>query len=59
MNARLEALGSTGDLDVFPFMKEVGHRMGLLCWVGPEAVDDAHFGRLVDAFEGACAFLVG
>lgn len=44
-------LGDDGHFEVFAHMKALVHRIGFMCWVGPEAVADDTLPQLVAAFE--------
>lgn len=49
--ALLATLPQSGQLELFSHMKELMHRVGFACWVGPEALTQHNFTRLVAAFE--------
>lgn len=47
----LTSMGDTGTFEVFHHMKQLVHRLGLLCWVGPGALHGDTLQQLIDAFE--------
>eukprot|EP00045_Choanoeca_perplexa_P011188 m.117273 g.117273 ORF g.117273 m.117273 type:complete len:529 (+) comp15542_c0_seq3:1429-3015(+) len=38
-------------VDLFPYIKNLVHRIGMACWVTPAAATDPYFGQLVTAYE--------
>jgi len=47
----VDALGPSGELEVFAHMKRLVHQIGFRCWVGREAASPRYFDRLVALFE--------
>jgi cytochrome P450 len=48
---QLDELGASGRFEAFAFMRRLGHRLGLACWAGPEAVAPGRFERLIASFD--------
>jgi cytochrome P450 len=60
LDTTLAELGPQGELDVFPFTRRLGHRLGLACWGGEASATGDRFERLVaalDVLDGSDAFV--
>ena len=60
LDATLDALGTSGEFEIFTFSRRLGHRIGLASWGGPSAAEGERFDRLVaafDALDGAESFV--
>jgi cytochrome P450 len=60
VDVELAGLGDAGTLDAFGFARQVGHRLGLACWIGDAAAAEPWYDALVadlDVLDGAEAFV--
>jgi cytochrome P450 len=60
LDATLDELGTSGEIDLFDLTRQLGHRIGLASWGGPGSAMGERFDRLVQAFDaldGAEAFV--
>ena len=60
LDIELDGLDDAGTFDAFALARRLGHRLGLACWIGPEAAEGESFDRLVadlDRLDGAAAFV--
>jgi cytochrome P450 len=60
LDATIDELGTTGEVDVFALTRDIGHRIGLASWGGPGSADGERFERLSRAFDeldGADSFV--
>lgn len=60
LDAAIDELGPSGEVDVFGLTRTLGHRMGLASWGGPGAAAGDRFKRLLpafDALDGADSFV--
>ena len=48
---QLDELGRSGRFEAFAFARRLGHRLGLACWAGPEAVAPDRLDRLIPCFD--------
>jgi len=51
LDATVEELGATGEVDVFSLTRRLGHRVGLASWGGPHSASGERFDRLAVAFD--------
>ncbi|MFT5203239.1 MAG: cytochrome P450 [Candidatus Aldehydirespiratoraceae bacterium] len=60
LETELALLVETGEVEIFEFARQLGHRFGLSSWGGPGASEGVVFGRLVaalDVLDASAAFV--
>jgi cytochrome P450 len=60
LDATVDELGGSGEIDLFGLTRRLGHRVGLASWGGPNSATGERFDRLcvaLDALDGAESFV--